>query len=209
MTDTTQTKRNGKKRGGAGLPVRDDLFDQVWGMVQGMVQDALTQALPTMGTVVGRDGGGVRVNMDEEGVDRQVGFPRSKGVDYQQGDRVLVHQVKGGERVIVGKVDSDSNEQAVDGAQMRDNAVANRVLAGNAVDTGNLKDGSVTSGKLDNSLASKINNAASKDQLDNYATTKSLGDYAKSSQLNGLAKDSRVDDIESRVKKLEKKVFKT
>jgi hypothetical protein len=205
MTDTTDARGKGKRRGGAGLPVRDDLFDQVWGMVQQIVADAMTSVTPTMGTVVGRDGGSVRVNMDEEGVDRQVGFPRSKGVDYQSGDRVLVHQVKGGQRVILGKVDSDSNEQAVDGAQMRDRAVGNRIIDNSAVDTGNIRDRSVTGGKLDSGLESKINNAASKDQLDNYATKSSLDNYAKSSQLDDKASKSDLSALEKRVKKLEDK----
>lgn len=203
MTDTMKTPRNGKARGGAGLPVRDDLFDEVWGMVQQMVQDALTQALPTMGTVVGRDGGGVRVNMDEEGVDRQVGFPRAKGVDYQPGDRVKVHQVKGGERVIDGVYTSDSNEQAVDSAQLRDKAVTNRALAGDSVDTGNLKDRSVTGGKLDSGLENKINDAVDKNQLDN-----TLSKYAQKSDIPDTSKFAKQDDLqalERRVKRLEDK----
>lgn len=205
MTDTSKTKRNGRGGTGAGLPVRDDLFDEVWGMVQSMVADALTAALPTTGTVVGRDGGGVRVNMDEEGVDRQVGFPRARGVDYQNGDRVVVHQVKGGERVILGKVDSDSNEQAVDAPQLRDRAVTSRTLDANSVDSGNIKDRAIGGGKLDASLENKITNAAQKSDLSDYAKTSQLDNYAKTSQLSGLAKDSRVDDLERRIKKLEDK----
>lgn len=205
MTDTTKTRSNGRARGGAGLPARDDLFDEVWGMVQSMVAEALTAALPTTGTVVGRDGGGVRVNMDEEGVDRQVGFPRAKGVAYNPGDRVVVHQVKGGERVILGRVDSDSNERAVDAPQIEDNAIGTRAIQQGGVDTGNIKDRSVTGGKLDSSLENKITGAAQKSDLDDYAKKSALDDYAKQSSLSGFAKDSRVDDLERRIKRLEDK----
>lgn len=179
-------------------PPRGDLFDQVWGMVQQMVADALSEALPTMGTVVGKDGGAVKVRMDDEDSDREVGFPAAKGTDYRDGDRVAIHQTKGGERMILGRVDSSTNEAAVDSPQLRDKAIRD----------GHLNDGAVTGRALENSILNKINGALQSIPGD-VVRNEDLKPYAKQSDIPsvaGLAKDSRVDSLETRIDRLEKRI---
>src|SRR3954454_18239507 len=101
MTDTTtKSKLSG--------PPQSHLFDELWRMIEAKLDDLLTDALPQMGTVTDTDGGTVKVRLDDEGVDRAVGFPAAKGTKYNTGDRVLTHKTKGGDRMVLGRVDGST-----------------------------------------------------------------------------------------------------
>jgi hypothetical protein len=198
MTDPTRVRKT-KER----APTSSDSSNEFWRMMESWFSERTKDMMPTMGTVVGKDGGGVKVKLDDEGIDRQVGFPRSRGIDYQNGMRVLTGMTKSGERVILGGVDSGNNEQAVGANQLFDKSVDSRHVANDAIDTGHVKDRAINSSKLDSDVSKKIDAAATKTDLDKKADKSDIPDtkdFAKAGDLN---------DLKARVDKLEKKVNKS
>lgn len=183
------------------LPVGSDLFDALWRELWGRVEEMIDARQATFGTVVGRDGGKVRVRMDDEDEDRVIGFPRSLGVAYEDGDRVRIDFNRDGDPSIGGVISGGNG----------DGRVKNEQLGTDAVDERAIKPRAIKGGHLDQTLEKKIADAATVDQVDNklgpyLKTSDANREFAKSSELGQYAKDARVSDLEKKVKELETKI---
>lgn len=216
MSEKPWTGIAGKARSGSPA---GHLNDEFLGLLQSWIDDAVSAAMPQMGTVIGQDGGTVKVRLDDEDVDREVGFPAAKGTAYQQNDRVWTHQTKGGSRAVLGRVDGSQDQRAVDSAQLYGDAVKHVHINPGAVERSNIGGQAVAWDELDNVVVSRIQDAATTSQLNNVSDK---ADDAKSSasDANRAANDadktandaknaasavkSALDKLEKRVDKLEK-----
>ncbi len=181
-------------------PASSDLFDSMVRDLLGRVEEMIDARQMTMGSVVGRDGGNVRVRLDDEDEDRVIGFPRGLGVAYESGDRVPIGYNRSGQPMVLG-VMSGSNS---------DGRVRNEQLGTDAVDDRAIKPGTVKGSHLERDLEGKINAAATTDQLDNktrnLATTNQLNAKADKGDLNNKADKSEVDRLDKKIKELETKI---
>jgi hypothetical protein len=89
----------------------------------------MQESQTSIGTVVGDDGGTVRVQIDEEAGPREVGFPRMRGQRFTKGQRVPIHRAKGGNEFLGGSLSTVAGrDPVVDKADMVDESVDNDVL---------------------------------------------------------------------------------
>ena len=180
--------------------VRTDLFDALWREIFARVEEMVDARQMTMGEVKGRDGGKVRVRLDDEDEDRTLGFPRGLGVAYENGDRVSIGYSRAGEPMVLGVVSGGNGDGRVRNEQLDTDAVDSRAIRPNAV----------ASSHLDGTLAKKIADAATVDQLDNktrnLATTNQLNAKADKSDLNSKADQSEVSRLKEDVEKLKKEI---
>ncbi len=114
-------------------------------MIKGMIAEEMDTRTATMGTVVGAEGGGVRVHLDEEDEARELGVPRKLGQSYDPGDRVKVTPLRSGELVVDGTVSTASGKAAkrVRGDDIDDEAVGNAHVAKDSIDERTIKPGGV------------------------------------------------------------------
>jgi hypothetical protein len=109
-------------------PVHEELAR----VIQEMVRTELEAMASTMGTVVGTDGGMIRVQVDEEGDPRQVGIPAIKGQRHSVGNRVLLHRLRGKDWVLGGSITNNSAgfDPAVGNQDLHNDVVDYRALDG-------------------------------------------------------------------------------
>lgn len=125
------------------------------------VEDILDAYLPKSGTVTGMEGGAVRVQFADEPEPRDVGFPRSAGVTYQPGDKVMIQPTRSGEPVVHGPFRTATGQrgQAVHGAddvmdgtlpggKIVPGSVTKDHLGSGSVGTPQIEEGAVTSKKI-------------------------------------------------------------
>lgn len=112
-------------------PVHEELAR----VIQEMVRSELEAMASTMGTVVGTDGGMIRVQVDEEGDPREVGIPAIKGQRHSTGNRVLLHRLRGKDWVLGGSISSNAAgfDPAVGNNDLLNDAVDRRALHGSVV----------------------------------------------------------------------------
>ena len=189
----------------------DRFFRDFWERITTYVDEGR----PTVATVTGRDGqgGNVKVHIDGEKKGRNVGIPRAKGVDFQNGDRILVQRIRGGDWGAVTPFTSGSGqdaERAVGRKQMMRQAVGPDELDNDAVKGHHIAKDSVGELQIASGIMTKINGAVSNQDLNNkltgYLKEGALSGYAKSSELSSYAKQTKVDDLTTRIKNLETKV---
>lgn len=185
---------------GGRLPVRGDLADAFWRELLGRVEEMLDARQMTMGEVKGRDGGKVRVRLDDEGEDRTLGFPRGLGVAYQDGDRVAIGYTRAGEPMVLGVMSAGNG----------DGRVRNEQLDTDAVDERAIKPRTVKGAHLDQTLEKKIADAATTEQLENrtrnLATENQLNAKADRSELGDKADKTEVEDLKKKIKELETRI---
>jgi hypothetical protein len=113
---------------------------------------------------------------------------------------VWVQSRPGGERAILGAVDSRADEAAIDGKQLYENAISGREIGNNAVGADQLAD----------TIRSRIEGALQQVPGE-YITANELRDenFAKQSDIpntSNLAKQDDLNNLETRVSRLEKRV---
>jgi hypothetical protein len=120
------------------------LHEELYAKIMADVKEIVLEYAPTYGEVRGMDGGKVRVQIDGEDDEREVGFPRRKGQRYAPGDRVKVQKSRSGEWVADGTVSTkegrdptigneDLNADSVDSTQLKQNSVTQNAIAGDSV----------------------------------------------------------------------------
>lgn len=200
MSERTSNRRTRRGSRRSQLPAgRQSLFDALWQEILTRIETGDDARAMTLGNVVGaRDGGKVRVRVDDEDEDRTIGFASAQGTNYQPGDRVALGKNRAGEYVLLGNL------------APRDKSVTQNQLYGNSVGTPELIPKSVTNAILDDNLSGKIKDAITNSDLNNkltnYAKSSDLSNYAKASALTSLqtATKNALTKLERRIEKLEK-----
>lgn len=205
----SDTAESGGSLGGPGSP-----HEMLWQQIEDRIAEMVAEYTPTLGTVVGQDGGAVRVQLDEEDDAREVGFAKKKGTRYDTNERVLVGKTRGGRHVVLGPITDKQGqaERAVANEDLHDDAVGRRniqvdsvgpdELAGGAVDNSHLSGGSVTGDKIaGNSVDRKhiTNNAIGTNQIEGGGVkTNNIGDnqVTRGKLDNGVTSDIQkgIDD---------------
>jgi hypothetical protein len=124
---------------------------EFWDVMKRFIRDEVEPLVPQLGTVVGNDGGRIRIRRDGDDEPGTLGIARNKGVRHQAGDRVVTIPTPSGDRAVIAVLstgDGPAGRRAVSDTEMMDNAVDNRVLAGNSVDTSQLRPSSVVRNHL-------------------------------------------------------------
>lgn len=188
--------------------VRTDLFDALWREFLTRMEEMVDARQMTMGAVVGRDGGKVRVRLDDENEDRTLGFPRGLGVAYQDGDRVAIGYSRTGEPMVLGVVSGGNgdgrvrNEQldtdAVDARAIRSGTIKATHLAGDA----NIERTHFSQG-LKNELSGKVDEGNGDEKV---IRQKNLSSYAKNSAVENKFDKGKGEALEEKVKKLEREI---
>ena len=115
------------------LPSTSGQFDALVREFLDRVAEMDERITSTMGTVVGRKGGGVIVHVDGERLPRTEPFARAKGVRYSTGQRVGLKRLRDDEWVVDGVVSDESSEVSVYREQIAQDAVGGVELAFGAV----------------------------------------------------------------------------
>jgi hypothetical protein len=123
-----------------------------WEAIRDEVYAIVHEYAPTMGTVVGKDAGMVRVVVDDEDDEREVGLPRKRGEQYDEGDRVKLTKLRGGEMVVDGSFSTaqgtGGNDAAVGDEDVHTDAISERHLRQNSVTNDAISPGSVTNDSI-------------------------------------------------------------
>lgn len=161
-----------KKRRSSRLPTGDALFDAAWKEILARIEEGDDESSMTVGTVRGsRTGGKVRVRVDDEDEDRELGFTSSTGVDYQNGDRVALGKNKAGEFVILSNL--ANRDAAITGAQLASGSITKSHFA-----KGMTFDKSDLSQNVQSSLT-KADKAVQQSGLKDYVKSSALSSYAQ------------------------------
>lgn len=114
MDDKTRTT---KPRGASGQVTAE--HEALARLFMEVMYTVMQETATSIGTVIGDDGGKVRVQIDEESGPREVGFPRMRGQRFTAGQRVPVHRAKGGNEFLGGSISSQGGrDPAVDKADL-------------------------------------------------------------------------------------------
>jgi hypothetical protein len=134
------------------------IHEQFMARIQEMIQDTVLEYAPTTGTVVGMDGGSVRVIGDEDTEPRQVGYPKKKGTRYLPGERVITQKTRSGRNVVMGPVGTKGGQDdyVVAGEDMFDLSIENRHIKPDAVTADEVLNGSLTSKQLSTAPADRL-----------------------------------------------------
>lgn len=194
---------------GSRMPVRTDLADAFWRDLLDRVEEMIDARQMTMGTVKGRDGGKVTVRLDDEDEDRTIGFPRSMGVAYDNGDRVTIGYARGGDPMVLGVMGNGPSDRRVRNEQMDTNSVDDRALK-----SVNGR-GDVDHKHLTQSLSNQIANAPTNSSV-NTAINDKTKDFvkdgsgrqkvARAGDLENLAAKSEIARLDKKIKELETKI---
>lgn len=177
-----------------------DFVDTVVSRLLERMQEMGMEGRSAIGTVIGKDGGRVRVKLDDDDDEeepRKIGFDRALGVAYEDGDRVAVGYSRSGQEMILANMGGGTTDKRVKNEQLDDGAVDGRALKG----------GTVVKGHLEQTLEKQINEAASIDQLNNK--TKDLASNNKVDNLGiNLRNDLANKADKSEIKRLEEEITK-
>lgn len=144
------------------------------------VEERLLSQLPTMGTVSGTpeaSGGTVKVHVDGEDEPRSLGFARSAGVTYQDGDRVLLVPNRAGEYVIAGII-ATGNKPVVGKSDVQAGAIGKEQMGANSVGSDQIIGGCFTT-KM---LPTKSNGEPDSDGPNGFTLD---GGYIKPNSISG------------------------
>lgn len=130
--------------------------EDFWNALDERIAAKVAEFTPTLGTVVGMDGGAVKVQMDEEDdlsaaeIAQRVGFSKHLGARYLEGQRVLVSKTRSGRAVVapIGDI-GGQDDYVVDDADMFDNAISNRHIQVNSITRDEVAAGSIANHHID------------------------------------------------------------
>lgn len=167
------------------------------------VEERLLAQLPTMGTVSGTpeaSGGTVKVHVDGEDEPRSLGFARSAGVTYQDGDRVLLVPNRAGEYVIAGII-ATGNKPVVGKNDVQPGAIGKDQMGANSVGSDQIIGGSFRT----NMLPQRPDGKPDTEGTNGFSLD---GEYIKSGTIDG---GSLVDNsiAGSKIAGLPNKIVKT
>jgi hypothetical protein len=132
----------------------------LWDAIEARISDMLDEVAPTMGTVIKdqKDDGQVQVTLDNEADDREVPLSRKKGQRHLSGDRVIIHTMRGGDKVIGSTISSKGGrDPAVDRNDLFLGSVTRDHLDKNAVGGAELDKGVVSSLHLAPDITGRLN----------------------------------------------------
>lgn len=163
--------------------------EEVIRVIRDIVEDVLEERLPTLGRVVGMDGGRVLVHLDDEDEERTVGFQRKKGQQYQTGERVVVMLTRSGDYVALGTL-TDKIGKA--GAGVGDDDLL-QDYAPKTV-TGKNPSGDVVEANVASIVSKLIGGIGTNDLIDGSVTERKLAQtYITPAVLSGVVKGTRDD----------------
>lgn len=195
----TDTAESGTDNAGS-LGTPGGLHELLWQQIEDrMVEIVMDLAVPTLGTVVGMDGGSVRVQLDEEDDVREVGFPKVKGTRHDPGERVPVFKTRGGRQFLLPPVIDQQGqaERAVDDADIHDDAIATRHIGDNQVTGGKIPNREIKS----DHLSTKNSPGGAAVQSGNIGDKQVKGDHIDNKQIDSShLKDSLDTDIKDAVR---------
>jgi hypothetical protein len=121
------------------------MHEAFWDQIHRSIDERVLEFAPTTATVMGMDGGRVKVHLDDEDDPREIGFSRRKGTRYDDDERVLVGKTRGGRQIVLGTFTDKTgyDERGVANEDMHDDAIDNRLISENAVQGYNITDGSI------------------------------------------------------------------
>jgi len=121
------------------------VHEEFWNAIVEMVREEVFASMPTVGTVVGHDGGTIRVQVDDEDDEREIGIPRVRGMRHEVGDRVKVTPLRGGDLIAEGSLSTkEGYDPAVDFEDLHKDSVRAEQLKQNSVTNDAIEPGAVT-----------------------------------------------------------------